>query len=480
MGDQTNRQNFYYQRNSVHSVTDANDYFRFSLSRTRGVFIQLSGLNADANLRLYDQNGRLLATQRRPSTNREHLFRQLGPGTYFVRVNAFSRFRTINYWLGFLTSDMTDLGNLSSGNGTVRSSVSRSSDDTDGYRFWLSGGRSMRFELTGLSADADLRLYGTDGTFIAASTRFGRSNDVIHYTLNAGTYYLRVNAYSRNQSVSYRLNYGWAAPVSFRNFGDETGRNVFRWHRGSVHSVTDRHDHFRFTLTRTRAVHVWLTGLNADADLYLYDGAGRPVASSIRASTLSDQVFRELGAGTYYIRVDAFASNRPINYWLGFVTANLIDLGNVTGRSGTRSGTVSSTSDNVDAYRFRLTSRRSMRFELFGLSADANLRLYDSSGAFVDLSMRAGRTNDVINRTLNAGTYYLRVNAFTPRQRISYRLSYGPGQSLQSGNHVQGTASEPGTAPPSLWNDNSAMTVAPTLRPDEDNRRQPHVGTLVA
>ena len=430
-GNQTTRQAFYWRRDNVHSVTNENDYFRFSLNSTRGVYIQVSGLNADADLRLYDQHGRLLVSQIRPSTNSEHVFRQLGPGTYYIRVNAFSQSRTINYWLGFLTSDMADLGDLSTRNGTDTNSVNKSFDDTDGYRFSLSGRRSMRFELTGLSADADLRLYGTDGSFIAASIRGGTANDVIQRTLDAGTYYLRVNAYTPGRNISYRLNYGWAAPPAL-NFGDETARNVFRWHRGSVHSVTDPDDYFRFTLTQNRLVHIWLTDLNADADLFLYDGNGQPVAASRRGSTSPDQIFRELSTGTYYIRVDAFARNQTINYWLGLITADVINLGNVTGRSGTRFGSVNSTNDSIDGYRFNLTSRTSMRFELTGLSADADLRLFDSNGNFVDLSNRAGRSNDVIERSLAAGTYYLRVNAFATGQTISYRLNYGSGWSPPS------------------------------------------------
>ena len=126
---------------------NANDHFRFSLTRTRGVYIQVSGPKANAVLLLYDANGVLLVSQRRPSTYSEHAFRQLAPGTYYIRVNAVSTNRTINYRLGFLTTDVIDLGNVTRRSGTRTGSVNSTNDEADGYRFTLRYTTSMRFFL---------------------------------------------------------------------------------------------------------------------------------------------------------------------------------------------------------------------------------------------------------------------------------------------------------------------------------------------
>lgn len=65
--------------------------------------------------------------------------------------------------------------------------------------------------------------------------------------------------------------------------------------------------------------------------------------------------------------------------------------------------------DQNDFLRFTLSSRSSASFSLKGLKADANLQLLDGSRRIFGTSNRKGKQSELINKTLDAGTYYIRV-----------------------------------------------------------------------
>jgi ELWxxDGT repeat protein len=72
-----------------------------------------------------------------------------------------------------------------------------------------------------------------------------------------------------------------------------------------------------------------------------------------------------------------------------------------------------SPTDRNDYYRFDFTSRKSFNARLSGLAGNADLALYGRNGGFIaPASRQPGTVADNINRTLDPGTYYLRV--FTP------------------------------------------------------------------
>ena len=68
-------------------------------------------------------------------------------------------------------------------------------------------------------------------------------------------------------------------------------------------------------------MHLELTGLSANANLYLEGAKGQVLHRSLNASTSDDLIIAALVAGTYYIRIDAEAS-RTIDYQLHYRTEN--------------------------------------------------------------------------------------------------------------------------------------------------------------
>ena len=86
---------------------------------------------------------------------------------------------------------------------------------------------------------------------------------------------------------------------------------------GTVNRGSDDKDYYGFTLSVQRNMSFELTGLNANANLYLENAKGGVLHRSISTATSDDWITATLAAGTYYIRVDAEASG-TIDYQLGY------------------------------------------------------------------------------------------------------------------------------------------------------------------
>ena len=135
-------------------------------------------------------------------------------------------------------------------------------------------------------------------------------------------------------------------------------------------------DYFSFDLTASSGVRFELRNLTADADLYLLsveDSSTTVLAQSVRAGTAVDTITRTLGAGSYYVRIDAYADG-PVDYQLHVTTPpadgqtrhTAAPLGDLTDLASPRtfSDTVHRDTNDKDYRRFTLTDRRTMRFEL--------------------------------------------------------------------------------------------------------------------
>ncbi|NJL78271.1 MAG: hypothetical protein HC917_04400 [Richelia sp. SM2_1_7] len=81
---------------------------------------------------------------------------------------------------------------------------------------------------------------------------------------------------------------------------------------------------------------------------------------------------------------------------------------NITSTTQTFTDWVGSTDTN-DYYRFRLGSTSILNITLDGLSADADVQLLNSNGEVIVSPEEGGTTAESINRTMQAGDYYIRV-----------------------------------------------------------------------
>ena len=491
LGNLTSASTFRTRSGTVNQVTNDDDYYRFTLSGSRRMRIELRNLGADADLYLESSSGQVIRSSLRSGTTAESILQTLGAGTYYIRVDAFAggnigyqlRFRSEGTGSGTTRATAVNLGNLTSASAfrTRSGTVNRVTNDDDYYRFTLSGSRRMRIELRNLGADADLYLESSSGQVIRSSLRSGTAAESILQTLGAGTYYIRVDAFAGG-NIGYQLRFrsegtgSGTTRATAVNLGDLTSADTFRRRSGTVNRATNDDDYYRFTLSGRRFAYFQIGRLSGDADLFLEDASGRVIASSRRGGTALDSVVGALGAGTYYIRVDAFAGGN-ISYRLSYSTDGGNEVGNLTNTTETWTGSVNGTSDELDLFRFNLTATRTMRFELYNLSADADLYLLDGSGSQVTSSRRAGTLTDSITRTLGAGTYYILVDAATSGT-ARYSLRFSRSLAVSSPETRPTTSLSAATQP--LWRDDATSPIASVIPRDEARRFEGTAGGTLA
>ncbi|MEB3340663.1 pre-peptidase C-terminal domain-containing protein [Okeania sp.] len=184
------------------SYRDVNDYRKFTLSQESKVDINLTNLNANADLELLDSDGlTLLNRSAKGGSTDEKINTTLEVGDYYVRVLPKGAAKTSyqlnmsangvggteddtppGISLGTVTDSLTQGGNLGFG-----------SDTNDYYNFDVATPGFVSVALDGLIANADLELYDSTGNvLIGSSTNSGSTAEEIDTFLNADTYVVRV------------------------------------------------------------------------------------------------------------------------------------------------------------------------------------------------------------------------------------------------------------------------------------------------
>ena len=428
LGDLTSQAS---EQTSTGTVNQDDDYFSFSLTRPTQMRLELNDLSADADLFLLDSSGTQIAVSVLGGTQDDSVVRWLAPGSYYVSVDPYDT-GTINYDFVYsredgLPADVVQLGDLTSqSSARVSSGTAGGTDGDDYFSFSVNQLTPMRFELQNLSGNADLLLLDAAGTEIARSELGGTVSELINRSLEAGDYYVRVDA-PDSDTTAYDLRYS-------REFdlGDLTSQESPQNHSDDVTPAVN--DTFRFSLTWPTEMHFELKNLSADADLFLLDSSGIELDRSELGGTEDDTISRLLTPGTYYVRVDAYDAG-TIDYNLryrregGLPDVSLVDMGDLTSLASARtsSGTVDRTDNDKDYFGFTLTEESVMGFTLNGLSADADLYLLNYSHEELASSQGGDTEDESIIRQLGPGTYYVRVDAFATGT-INYNLRYSSTQ----------------------------------------------------
>lgn len=219
-------------------------------------------------------------------------------------------------------------------------------DLADTYAFSLSGSQNVSISLTGLSADADLRLFRAstvNGGFeavgeIAQSRRSESNPDFISQTLMPGLYIVQVEQYLGN--TNYSLSLTTNNPSNFYNVNSLTGAQTFSGWVGTGNS----RDTYGFSLNATSNLNLSLTGMSYDADLQIgidrngnnqIDAGERLVNGlSQRTGSQSEAIdLTGLAAGNYLVEVYQYRGNT--HYRLGMnatATNNALSRVDLTGQ----------------------------------------------------------------------------------------------------------------------------------------------------
>ena len=449
-------------RNDRVNLDDDVDYYRFTLDGNAQVAITLGNLAADADLYLLASDGSQVdetSMSERSGVAQDDLARVLRAGTYYVRVQEWggdtpytliltAQSASAGDGAGNSTAAARNLGDLLdplARNPLVFNDRVSAADDTDFYRFTLSDRARVDIALTGLSADADLFLLRADGTALDAqsqSIRGGASDDDLSRLLQAGTYYVKVDRYT--DETDYRLTIATSGATA----GDGAGNSAAQARDlQSLYAQTlqtqplvfrdrvndaDPEDWYRFTTDALGQVDIGLTGLLADADLYLLRSDGQLVdegSYSINDATAAERIVRRIDPGTYYIQVVQSQGDTPYALSItgtaatagdgaGNTPGQARDLGNLLAPRVTNPRILNdrvSALDDRDYYKFSLDAAARVTLTLDGLASDADLYLYASDGSLLDpdaSSLLSGTQPDRVTRQLNAGTYYALVQQF--------------------------------------------------------------------
>lgn len=223
---------------TVSSGVNNTDIFQFTLGSTRNINIALTGIagSEQAALTLYkdsNNNGVLDSTDQKivgtfdggGDIEDDALinYRSQAAGTYFAKV-TYGAGSSVDYKISLsatgagspsnLLPTEVEVGNLNSQYYATFNDVINNQDTSDIYHFNLdTNDVAFTASLTGLSADADIRLikdFNGNGVVdageqIARSAFSGTYSEEINANLDAGDYYVQVFQYSGNTSYNLSL-----------------------------------------------------------------------------------------------------------------------------------------------------------------------------------------------------------------------------------------------------------------------------------
>lgn len=346
-----------------------------------------------------------------------------------------------------------------------------SKDTVDYYRFTAQTRSSLDLRLakTAGGSNFDLELLNRNGRVIARSRKAGNRREDIFRNINPGVYFIRV--LRRAGSSSYRLlasrNDDNAGPVFELARGVNVGQSVASFQ--DFVGLSDPNDYYTFSLGAESTLDASLTGLIGSADFTLFDVNRTPIGVSTGSGTSNRTFQGTLGPGTYYINVSpAFLARTQYTLNLSATpTSNpggggtTVDAGSdtITGAPDLQIGFTPRQVQNsigggdpVDYFKFVTTVQGDLNITLNGLSADADIALFDSNQSLVTF---AGGFTDASDEViaisgLPAGEYYVGVipsgaNASSPATNYTLTVSINPADNVGNGFDEALLITTPGT-----------------------------------
>ena len=457
------------------------DWFAVELVAGRSYVIDVEGKDTDAGSlanpllrRMRDPDGDAISGTRNDNggtgRNAQLTFTATETDTYYVEARAF-RLKTGTYTVK-VTDDTPDLGDITDQEGekSATGSLAGSTDAVSYWRFTLTDEMTVTLGLAELDADADLVLEDAAGNALHTSRESGTDDEQISARLDAGTYYIRVEAQesgANNFEVRYSVD-------DYSDAAAEAGSvAVGSSATGTLETVGDR-DWFAVTLEAGETYRISLegspTGKGTLSDPRLagvHDADGNLVSGSANdnggTGNNSEILFYAEEAGTHYIAAGAGTTGtRTGTYELSVAQMDddyAADPANTTGTiavGGGKRGEIQFAGDE-DWFAVELVAGKAYRVDLKGLDTfngtlpDPFLRgIYDANGTLVPGT--TGRDHPWGNRDVEvdfvapaSGTHY--IAASTEGGEGTYWLSvtemdddYAAGTDTDASVAVDGTA----------------------------------------
>jgi hypothetical protein len=299
--------------------------------------------------------------------------------------------------------------------------------------------------------------------------------------LDPGTYYVQVDGaddtagrYQLDIVTRIRVGDTWTDPVDMR---DITARSAA--YTGDTTGLADNGDptspttsacggvgppdaFYRFTLTETTYLQLDTYGSGSDTVLGVYSSTGASVGCNDDAGGVESSIAGTFRAGTYYVRVDG--KSGPVRYALNVRVRTqdyerrdptlAFDLGDLTLQSAGATGSTCQMASDYDGasrscatagsglagdtvFKFRLDDTRLVTVDTDGSGFDTVLRILDATGAERGCDDDGGAVGlaSRLERTLEAGTYYIVVDSYGDvcgDYRLSVNVSNGGGSAFST------------------------------------------------
>lgn len=314
------------------STTDQTDVYAITTEGWTNLSVDLTGLTGDADIELKDKDGGGLGSSANGGSDAEHIAAVVGPGTYYLVITSYGDDTPYRLSVsgtpgeepppdsaGSSQSDARDLGDVT-GSSAEASDWVGPADSSDYYAFTIRERQAVTIGLDGLSADADINLVGTDGSYLLGGTNTDTDAEALTATLDAGTYYLNVYP-AGAESTEYRVTVAGAPaapppPDHAGNTPEEAGKiervgpqpvTVRDWV-----GFTDRDDYWTFSLVNRADVTIRLTMEQGDADIDLLRASDQEsLISGAESGTDPEVLTLRLDPGTYLLRVYSYQGDTP-------------------------------------------------------------------------------------------------------------------------------------------------------------------------
>jgi len=190
--------------------TDTKDLYRLTLNRRSSLNLTLDGLKANATLKLLNFKGKPLQVSANADRQRESIYRNLLPGTYFLQVSPVKGNTAYRLKAAAIPDGAGDRINEALNLGTPTTVTLQDwvgqSDPDDYYQISLPSRSQLSLGWQSPTAATRVQVLDATGGAIATLLPTGNSATSTSGVLEAGTYYIRVNLNQPNTSTYYSLN----------------------------------------------------------------------------------------------------------------------------------------------------------------------------------------------------------------------------------------------------------------------------------
>ena len=406
------------------------DYFEVQVSEFGALTVYTTGIHTEHTLE--DSSGAIL--QREVFSGRmfgiEHL---VTPGTYYVKVEGWWR-DTGDYTVHarFEAVDHSDTRSGATSLSSSRPGVIATGDDVDYFKVQVSEFGALTVYTTG-NLNTKGALENSSGSSLGSDDDEGSGDNFrIERTVSAGTYYVKVEGVGSNTG-DYTIHVSFEADDHSDTQPSSSGGGTADDHSDTRSGATslslggsrpgviatgdgDDVDYFEVQISEAGVLTVYTTG-SLDTKGTLENSAGSRLESD-RNSGSGDNflIQRTVSVGTYYVKVEGWFDTGDYTVHASFEADDHSDTrSGATSLSlgGSRPGVIATgDGDDVDYFEVQVSEAGVLTVYTTG-SLDTKGTLEDSAGSRLESDRNSGSgDNFLIQRTVSAGTYYVKVEGW--------------------------------------------------------------------